>query len=61
MVKNMAKGMNNMIYSKVVGRPDDDLSRKTWDKTLEKIDNQWVWRDVVSDVSDVVMAKSGLQ
>ena len=62
MVKNMAKGVSNMIYSQVVGTSDDDLSRKTWDKTLEEIDNNWVWRDVVSDVGDVVMAKRfGLQ
>ena len=62
MVKNMAKGVNNMIYSQVVGTSDDDLSRKTWEKTLEEIDNNWVWRDVVSDVGDVVMAKRfGLQ
>ena len=31
LVKNMAKGVNNMIYSQVVGTPDDGLSRKTWD------------------------------
>jgi len=39
MVKNMAKGVNNMIYSQVVGTSDDELSRKTWDKTLEELDN----------------------
>ena len=62
MVKNMAKGVNNMIYSQVVGTSVDDLFRKTWDKTLEEIDNNWVWRDVISDVGDVVMAKRfGLQ
>ena len=62
MVKNMAKGVNNMIYSQVVGTSDDELSRKTWDKTLEELDNNWVWRDVTSDAGDVVMAKRfGLQ
>lgn len=62
MVKNMAKGVNNMIYSQVVGTSDDDLAQKTWEKTVEEISNNWVWRDVVSDVSDVVLAKRfGLQ
>jgi len=57
MVKNMAKGVNNMIYSQVVGTSDDDLSQKTWEKTLEEIGNNWVWRDVVSDVDVLVCNK----
>ena len=51
-----------MIYSQVVGTPDDELSRKTWDKTLKEPDNNWVWHDVTSETGDVVMAKRfGLQ
>jgi hypothetical protein len=51
-----------MIYSQVVGTSDDDLSQKTWEKTMEEISNNWVCRDVVSEVGDVVLAKRfGLQ
>lgn len=62
MVKSMAKGLNQSIFSQVCNSGDDELARKTWDSTLEELDKQWVWRDVHSEFSDVVMAKRfGLQ
>ena len=62
MVKSMAKGTNHMIYSQVCNTVADDLSRETWEKTVEELNNEWVWRDVVSEPSDVVLAKRfGLQ
>eukprot|EP00435_Cladocopium_sp_Y103_P069221 s1948_g32.t3 len=62
MIRSMAKGLNQMIFAQVKSTEDNELSRATWTNTLEEIDKQWVWRDVTSDVSDVVLAKRfGLQ
>ena len=62
MVKNMAKGLNPMIFAQVNSTTDDELARVTWENTLEELEKQWVWRDVTSDVSDVILAKRfGLQ
>ena len=46
-----------MICSQVDGTGDDDLSRTTWQSTLEELDKAWVWRDVTSDFDQVVLAK----
>ena len=62
MVKNMAKGFNQMIFAQVNATSDDELARATWESTMEEIEKQWVWRDVTSDISEVVLAKRfGLQ
>ena len=62
MVKNMAKGLNQMIFAQVNATSDDELAKATWENTLEEIEKQWVWRDVTSDISEVVLAKRfGLQ
>ena len=62
MVKSMAKGTNHMIYSQVCNTVNDDLSRETWEKTVEELNNEWVWRDVVSEPNEVILAKRfGLQ
>ena len=62
MVRNMAKGLNPMIFAQVNSTSDDELAKATWDNTLEELEKQWVWRDVVSDISDVILAKRfGLQ
>ena len=51
-----------MIWGQVSATADDDLARATWDNTLEEIEKQWVWRDVSSDVDNVILAKRfGLQ
>jgi hypothetical protein len=38
--------------------PNDfaQMNGVTWENTL-KVDKQWVWRDVTSDMSDVILAK----
>ena len=62
MVRNMAKGLNQMIFGQVNGTSDDELARTTWESTLDEIEKQWVWRDVTSDMDDVILAKRfGLQ
>ena len=62
MVKNLAQGTSRMIWGQVSATADDDLARATWASTLEEIEKQWVWRDVSSDVENVVLAKRfGLQ
>ena len=51
-----------MVFGQVNGTSDDELARTTWESTLEEIEKQWVWRDVTSDVNDVILAKRfGLQ
>jgi len=37
MVKNMAKDVDNVIYSQVVGTPADELSRKTGTKRWKNL------------------------
>ena len=62
MVQNMAKGLNQMIFAQVNSTSDDELAKATWESTVEEIDKQWVWRDVTSDISEVILAKRfGLQ
>jgi ribonuclease HI len=62
MVRNMAKGLNPMIFAQVNSTSDDELARATWENTMEELEKQWVWRDVTSDISDVILAKRfGLQ
>ena len=62
MVKNMAKGLNQMIFSQVNATSNDELAKATWDSTVDEIEKQWVWRDVTSDISKVILAKRfGLQ
>ena len=62
MVSSVAKGLNQMVFGQVNGTSDDELARTTWESTLEEIEKQWVWRDVTSDVNDVILAKRfGLQ
>ena len=58
MVRNMAKGLNPMIFAQVNSTSDDELARATWESTLEELEKQWVWRDVTSDISDVILAKT---
>eukprot|EP00435_Cladocopium_sp_Y103_P046974 s90_g13.t1 len=57
MVRSMAKGLNQMIFAQVNSTEDKELSRATWENTLEEVEKQWVWRYVTSDVSDVILAK----
>ena len=47
-VKNMAKGFEPNDFAQMNG--------VTWENTL-KVDKQWVWRDVTSDMSDIILAK----
>jgi ribonuclease HI len=62
MVKNMAKGLNPMIFAQVNSTSDDELAKATWENTLEEIEKQWAWRDVTSDISEVILAnRFGLQ
>ena len=62
MVRNMAKGLNQMILAQVNATSDDELAKATWESTVEEIEKQWVWRDVTSDISEVILAKRfGLQ
>ena len=62
MVRNMAKGLNPMIFAQVNSTSDDELARATWESTMEELEKKWVWRDVTSDISDVILAKRfGLQ
>ena len=62
MVKNMAKGLNKAVYKQVCETGEDELSQKTWESTLDELDKQWVWRDVHSDFTEVILAKRfGLQ
>ena len=62
MVRNMAKGLNQMVFGQVNATADDELARTTWESTLEEIEKQWVWRDVTSDMDEVILAKRfGLQ
>eukprot|EP00435_Cladocopium_sp_Y103_P072753 s158_g41.t1 len=62
MVKSMALGLNKMIVAQVNATEENELSRTTWDNTLEELEKQWVWRDVTSDTDEVILAKRfGLQ
>ena len=62
MVKSMAKGLNKMIYKQVESTADDDLASKTWTSTLDELEKSWVWRDVHSELGQVILAKRfGLQ
>jgi len=40
MVRNMAKGLNSMIFAQVNSTSDDDLSRATWESTMEELEKQ---------------------
>eukprot|EP00435_Cladocopium_sp_Y103_P057089 s1217_g19.t1 len=62
MVKSLAKGLNQMIFGQANETENNELARETWDNTLEEFNKQWLWRDVTSDVNDVLLAKRfGLQ
>eukprot|EP00435_Cladocopium_sp_Y103_P037020 s3875_g9.t1 len=62
MVRAMATGVNKMILTQINATETNELSRTTWDNTLEELEKQWVWRDVTSDTGEVILAKRfGLQ